>query len=135
MAELEQAPEWFRTVVAEGIAKLYILRLEGAPAADTLEGVEMVWLETLWNCGKGWDEAQDAARIRRGFVVMARRCSRWPAPGELLTLLPPRPQKEKLPSPERTERERQTARRSMNTIKHILGTMSFGGSDGQRPDS
>ncbi|MCS4503873.1 hypothetical protein NYO91_07255 [Arhodomonas aquaeolei] len=130
MAEGEtdkQAPDWFQEVVAEGIAKLYVLRLDSAPAADTLDGVEMVWVEALWHCGKQWDEAADYERLRRAFVALTQRVDRWPAPKQLLENLPPRPQPKSLPQPKPTPEERERAQAFVRRMREIVAGMKTGG--------
>ena len=112
MAEQKrQAPpaDWFESVVAEGIAKLYVLRLESAPAADTLDGVELVWVEALWYSNIAWDEELDTDRLRQAFRALTQWVTRWPAPRELMTHLPARPQRKPLPPPPQTPEQKAEA--------------------------
>lgn len=118
----EGVPEWFREVVAEGIARLYVLRLDSAPAADTLDGVELVWVEALWTCGKDWVE-EDAWRLRRAFVALSQRATRWPAPAQLLEQLPARTPRRHLPPPPLSDEE---VERNRARLRQILRDVTQG---------
>lgn len=120
---------WFVEVVAEGIAKLYVLRLESAPAADTLDGVEMVWVEALWYCGRQWDEELDAWRFRHAFVGLAQTLTRWPAPRTVLDHLPSRPQRAALPKPEVSDEERA---RNRQRLAELMATLGMGAPRGEK---
>lgn len=130
MTDREDAPEWFQEAVAEGLAKLYVLRLDSAPAADTLDGVEMVWVESLWSCNKQWQEEPDYARIRQAFVTLARQVDRWPAPRHLLDHLPPRPQPQALPEPKPTPEQREKAQAFVREMREMVARMKTGDRNG-----
>lgn len=51
----------------------------------------MAWYEALTD-GREWNQALDAPRFRRGFVVLARTRAHWPAPLHFVEALPPREQ-------------------------------------------
>jgi len=38
-------PDWAYNQMIDGLQKLLVLRLQGAPPADTINGVAMVWGE------------------------------------------------------------------------------------------
>lgn len=133
MAEQKrQAPpaDWFESVVAEGIAKLYVLRLEGAPAADTLDGVELVWVEALWYSGKVWDEHLDYPRLRQAFVHLVQTMTRWPAPRQLMDHLPARPRPRELPAPPPTPEERARAEANLAKLRELMKDIKIGGGRG-----
>lgn len=113
--------DWFVEIIAEGIAKLYVLRLEGHPAADTLDGVEMVWVEALWYGNRVWDESLDAKRLRQAFVGLAQTLTRWPAPRVLLDHLPARPKRQALPKPEISEEEKARNRQRLAELMATPG--------------
>lgn len=118
--------EWFVEVIAEGIAKLYVLRLEGAPAADTLDGVEMVWVEALWYSGKVWDEGLDYDRLRQAFVYLVQTMTRWPAPRMLTDHLPARPKRRELPTPPPTAEERARAEAQLAKLRELMKGIKVG---------
>lgn len=122
--------DWFEEVVAEGIAKLYVLRLESAPAADTLDGVEMVWVEALWYSNVAWDEELDSDRLRQAFRALTQRATRWPAPRELMTLLPGRPQRTPLPPPPQTPEQKAKAEAQLAKLREMMKGLNLGGSRG-----
>jgi hypothetical protein len=114
------APEWFREVVATGIARLYVLRLEGAPAADTLDAVENVWCDALWHAPVAWQEAVDYRRLEAGFVALAGRITRWPAPRAVLDVLPSRPAQPRLGRPAPTPEQRSRARAVLEELRTLI---------------
>lgn len=112
---------WFVSAVAEGIARLYVLRLESAPAADTLDGVELVWVEALWYMPVAWDEELDTPRLAAAFRRLTQRLSRWPAPRELMEHLPSRPKPAALPSPPISDEQRARNRERIAEMMASLG--------------
>lgn len=122
--------EWFVEVVAEGIAKLYVLRLESAPAADTLDGVEMVWVEALWYSGKVWEEHLDRNRLRQAFVHLVQTVTRWPAPRTLMDHLPARAKPRELPAPPPTPEDRARAEAQLAKLREMMKDIKTGGSHG-----
>jgi len=127
-----QAPpaDWFESVVAEGIAKLYVLRLESAPAADTLDGVELVWVEALWYSNVAWDEELDTERLRQAFRALTQRLHRWPAPRELMEHLPARPKRRELPPPPQTPEQKAKAVAQLAKLRAMMKDLNLGGSRG-----
>lgn len=113
------APAWFTDLMAEGLARLYVLRLEASPAADTLEGVEMVWVDAVW-ASRSWDEELDAERLRQAFISLTRSMTRWPPPRALLDSLPPRPQRRELPPPPISDAEREE---NIKRLRELLKTI------------
>jgi hypothetical protein len=91
--------------VAEGLQRLLVLRLEGTPPADAIDGVVLAWCDALLVRGR-WEEAPDAPRIRQAFRLLAAHATRWPAPANLWEHIPPRPEPKQLPPPEMTEEQR-----------------------------
>lgn len=94
-----QAPEWLDEAVADGLSALLLLRLDRAPAADTINAVADVWLHALMHSGTTWSAVLDAARVRLGFSLLIGRAQQWPAPRDLLQLLPAREPAAALPPP------------------------------------
>lgn len=84
-------PQWFSTLIREGLASLYTLCLEGCPAADILTATAEFWSRDLWNSPRrGWHEEADTPCIRLAFERMRQSCHRWPAPARFWELLPDR---------------------------------------------
>jgi len=103
---MKGAPGWLVAEVAEGLQRLLVLRLEGTPPADAIDGVVLAWCDALLVRGGLWDEAQDAPRIRQAYRSLAAHATRWPAPAHLWEHLPSRPQPQPLPPPPMDESKR-----------------------------
>lgn len=82
-------PDFARRELIEGLQKLMLLRLQGAPPEDMIEGVALMWIETL-AYKRSWLEAQDAGRIKQAFLSLAQSLKQWPTPSMLIECLPPR---------------------------------------------
>ena len=82
---------WLENCVITGLQMLMTLRLPGAPAQDTMDVVAEVWIAAFARGRRiGWDEGRDPARIEAAFIACAATTERWPTPGRVLDLLPPR---------------------------------------------
>lgn len=106
---------WLEREVALGLKGLIALRLDGAPAADTVSATLDVWLVAL-NKGREWDEQEDARRIQKAFEVLFATCERWPAPARLMRELPLRAPELALPKPKRTEKQLKTGNAALDGI-------------------
>jgi hypothetical protein len=93
------APLWLEQRVIEGIQGLLVMRLEGAPAADTINATVDMWLEALMACGTTWQEDLDAARVTEAFRQLTHRREQWPPPRTLLNVMPARAPQQALPPP------------------------------------
>lgn len=111
-----EAPAWFRRTVADGLKVLVALSLPNEPALDLMPATKKLWIHLLWNCGKAWVE-DDASRILEAFTRLATRVDRWPAPRQLLEVLPSRPQPKALPASRASQAE---ARVHLKAIRDIL---------------
>lgn len=84
-------PTWFSTLIREGLATLYLLNLEGYPAADTAGSTADIWVEFLWKSRKReWHAEADTPCIRAAFAKLVGTCHRWPAPAKFWECLPER---------------------------------------------
>lgn len=83
--------EWLKNAVIEGLQTLIVLRLEGAPASDTVTAVAEIWITIFASKAAGWNETTDAPRIRAAFLRAAGSLKTWPAPKIVIEFLPPRP--------------------------------------------
>lgn len=84
------APQWLRNLIVDGLQGLLVLRLRGAPAADTVKAVANAWVTVIASRPIAWDEDLDAERVRRAFVQLASTAEYWPAPAMFLESLAPR---------------------------------------------
>ena len=90
-------PGWLGAIVQCHIARLRLLSLEGAPLAEAMGEVTLIWAETIASRRINWDCDQDRARLECAFLELAATCERWPAPAMLLKLLSDRPPAPALP--------------------------------------
>lgn len=89
----DDVPDWFYQSVSMGLGMLLVLHLRGAPGHETIEFTEQVWVDLLWGAPVEWDQALDEGRIQRGFKKLGREVDQWPAPKQLLAMLPARKQR------------------------------------------
>jgi biotin operon repressor len=99
MTPHKTAPQWLENAVIVGLQELLVLRLERAPAADTINAVVDVWLHALMTANTTWVSALDAWRVANGFAVLLRARDEWPAPKALLDAMPARVMPVALPAP------------------------------------
>jgi hypothetical protein len=93
------APSWLENAVIEGLQALLVLRLDRAPAADTINAVVDVWLHALMASNTTWISHLDAARLSAGFARLLHSCQQWPAPKALIDAMPARVMPTALPAP------------------------------------
>lgn len=76
----------------QSLAALYLLNLDGCPAADVVEKTAKLWVRVLWQKPHGgWDKDADTSRIRAAFSDIAENCVKWPQPAVFWDKLPRRP--------------------------------------------
>ncbi|MAP35689.1 MAG: hypothetical protein CME75_07955 [Halomonas sp.] len=124
---MSQVEQWFRDAVTDGVMRLLSLRLPSAPWEDESEYTTKMWIEALWAAPIGWDEEQDAHRLRYAFNRLGGQAERWPAPRQLLSLLPDRPQRARLPKPPMSEAKRKANRERLRSMIAELGLHSTRG--------
>ena len=84
---------WFEQLIRECLATLYLLNLDGCPAADQVGKTATLWVRLLWTKPRaGWHEEADSQRLRDGFKSIAETCKRFPSPAVFLEHLPKRQQ-------------------------------------------
>lgn len=93
------SPEWLRNSILRGIQGLMMLRLQFAPAEDTIASLANAWLAVLMSLPHTWDQERDQPRIQRAFLTIAANCERWPAPKNFIDALPALPELNKLTAP------------------------------------
>lgn len=107
---------WLYDEIRDGLAALFILRLPGAPASDTLEAVIRTWTAAI-GCNRTFDRVRDTPRIREAFLRLAAHQVNWPAPRSLLDAMPPIPAQRRLAPPTASG---EAAARAMAEISEVL---------------
>lgn len=120
VARMEAVPGWLVAVVAEGVQRLLVLRLDGCPPADAVQAVALAWADALWLRARGWT-AEDAPRVRQAFRGLAAHAVRWPAPADLWQHLPSRAAPPQLPRPRPDPAQRAKIEARMLEIARMLG--------------
>jgi hypothetical protein len=83
---------WFQSLIEQSLTAIYLLNLDGCPAADTVGKTARIWVRVLWNKPHGgWHQDTDTPRIRQAFSDIAETCVRWPQPAVFWDKLPRRP--------------------------------------------
>ena len=121
---MSQITQWFRNEVTDGVMRLLVLRLTGAPWEDEAEYTTQTWIEVLWAAPIGWDAELDTRRLRAAFTRLAGQVDRWPAPRQLLTLMPERPPRARLPKPPMSEAQAARNRQRLAEMMQELGVGS-----------
>lgn len=121
MQTQEKDLAWLREAVGDGLMRLFALRLKEAPAAEMIELTAEVWLDSLVNLNRDWQESLDAPRIKKAFIRLTQLCSEWPAPAALIEELPPRDIPRLLPEPPPTKEEAEEILRTLGLTKDFLG--------------
>lgn len=108
---------WLREELRDGLAALFILRLPGSPAGDTMPFVVDTWFASLTRF-RVFDAELDRQRFRDGFLKLATGVRQWPSPRDLLDALPGRAEQLRLPRPRSNPA---VAARALEGIAEILG--------------
>ncbi len=107
---------WLERSLAEGLAALLALGLDGAPATDVVCRTADVWRLVLERAGVRIEEV-DARRVRAGFEGLLRQPhKRWPEPAALLACMPRRPDRQKLDEPPPSEADRAAAKAALSKL-------------------
>lgn len=113
----KRAEKWFAVAIANGVQRLYVLSLEGTPAAATIELTTATWIDTLWPT-RSWNAELDETRISEAFRQLALNSERWPVPRQLLLSLPVRLEPLKLTAPSNSKKHVRMA--AIARMKEIL---------------
>lgn len=113
----KRAEKWFAVAIADGVQRLYVLSLEGTPAAATIELTTATWIDTLWPA-RNWRAELDETRISEGFRQLTLNSERWPVPRQLLLSLPARLEPLKLNAP--SNHKKHVAMAAIARMKEIL---------------
>ncbi len=117
MSSNKRADKWFAVAIASGVQRLYVLSLEGTPAAATIELTTATWIDTLWPT-RAWRAELDETRITESFRQMAMNSERWPVPRQLLLSLPVRREPLKLTAPSNSKKH--VAMAAIGQMKELL---------------
>lgn len=107
-------PREIYNALIEGLQKLLVLRLRGAPAADSVVAVAAIWEEALCH-SEGW-RVEDLPRMRKAFAQLYADCREWPSPRNFLERLPPRPPPPALPNPPISPERRAALRKILSDL-------------------
>jgi len=100
------ACDWLRGRIADGLAALVALGLDGAPGADVIRRTADVWHHVM--AGRCDIEAVDAPRVEAAFSGLIQVAGKWPEPKAIWAHMPRRPAAHALPeTPPRSEEETQ----------------------------
>lgn len=118
-------PDWVYNQMIDGLQKLLVLRLQGAPPADTISALAAVWEEALTPHTWPFDEQLDHNRLPTAFKRVIQHAEKWVQPAQVIREIPPRSesavsglieQKQPALSEAERERNRQYIQQLLNTI-------------------
>ena len=95
--------DWINDAVLDGLSALVALRLRNTPAEDMIELTADIWVRAFRQ--RVFIQETDEPRIRAAFDLIFPKIREWPAPLDVIELMPPRPERLKLPPPELTDEE------------------------------
>lgn len=110
--------DWIRIAVADGLEGLLALRLKNAPAEDMIELTADIWVHAFSR--RVSVESIDAPRIREGFMQIFPRIREWPAPLDVIELMPDRPPQPRLMAPDVSDEQWQRDRQRFDEILNGL---------------
>jgi hypothetical protein len=89
-----QPIDWFAKTVRVGLAFLLGLRLKGCPSEDMVILTRESWMVSLEATPIAWQQELDEARLAKAFKALCGMVREWPAPIDLIEILPlfPRPE-------------------------------------------
>lgn len=96
--------DWINDAVMDGLSALVALRLKGTPGEDMIELTADIWVRAFRH--NVFVRELDEPRIKVAFDRVFGRIREWPAPLDVIGLMPPRAERLKLPQPELTEEQR-----------------------------
>ena len=107
-------PEWAYNQMIDGLQRLLVLRLSGAPPADTVTALAAVWEEALTPYTWYYDKGTDGRRLPQAFAAVVQTAEKWVQPAHVIAALPPRAETDVLrleqKQPALSEEERQDRR-------------------------
>ncbi len=114
MSPPRRMPEWAYNQMIDGLQRLLVLRLSGAPPADTVTALAAVWEEALTPYTWYYDKGTDGRRLPQAFAAVVQTAEKWVQPAHVIAALPPRAETDVLrleqKQPALSEEERQDRR-------------------------
>lgn len=111
--------DWLRWEIGIGLSALVAQSLKMQPGADMITKNADIWFVTLKKVCTV--EEVDGPRIRAGFERLFGRIGEWPAPKQLLELMPARPPRQALREPPISEEEHQRGLEKIRQLKDKMG--------------
>ena len=118
-----QNNQWLKSVLAQGVAMLLLLRLKNSPTEDVIQPTLEAWYRVI-TYKKSWDMELDKVRFETAFMTLGQTCDWFPTPKQLLEALPQREYPE-LPPPtpksvEEMAQEKAQVESNLQRLKAIL---------------
>ncbi|XXQ69008.1 hypothetical protein ACKLNO_03885 [Neisseriaceae bacterium B1] len=136
-------PDWAYNQMIDGLQKLLVLRLQGAPPADTISALAAVWEEALTPHTWAFERDLDEQRLPSAFRQLIAQAERWQQPAQLIKLIPPRPerqvaglleQKTPPPTPEQRQHAAENKRQILQHLSNIVAKGSLKSPKPKTPD-
>ena len=86
---------WLETIIKTNLMKLALL-LKYAPNSEVLPMTTELWIDAFNSALGRNDESLDAARVDKAFMLARERFVDWPAPAQIIELMPRRPEVRRL---------------------------------------
>jgi len=116
--------DWLRTSIADGLAAMVAMILDGAPGAEMICRTADTWHHVM--VGSCNIETLDSTRVKQAFSELLKAVEKWPEPKAIWAHMPRRPQQERLPEPPRSEEDCQTALQSLQEMRQrVAGGMGL----------
>lgn len=108
---------WVRKAVGDGLEALVALRLKNTPPEDTIELTGDIWLRAFRQ--RVSIQELDEPRIRAAFDKIFPKVREWPAPLDVIELMPPRPPQLALPEQEVSDEQHQ---KNVLRVRLVIGS-------------
>ncbi|MRR33174.1 hypothetical protein EG829_00540 [bacterium] len=95
--------DWINDAVMDGLSALVALRLKGTPGEDMIELTADIWVRAFRQ--RVFIRELDEPRVRVAFDRIFSQVREWPAPLDVIELMPPRPPQKALPPPKISDEE------------------------------
>lgn len=109
--------DWINDAVLDGLSALVALRLRNTPAEDMIELTADIWVRAFRQ--RAFIREVDEPRIRAAFDRVFPTLREWPAPLDVIELMPPRPERPKLPPPKVSDEEHE---KNVLRVRMMIGS-------------
>lgn len=110
--------DWLRTLIADGLAAMVAMILDGAPGAEMICRTADTWQHVM--VGSCTIEAVDSARVKQAFSRLLKAVEKWPEPKAIWSHMPRRPEQERLPGPDRSDQACRMAKEGIKQMRQQL---------------